>query len=133
VGVVATKGHDFARIAQRTPGDQTHITRFISHVQINGGIVEARDVAFSTTMNRIALKGKVDLPLKRIEEVTVAAVDKKGCSLISQSVSGDFKDPQWGEPDVVGTLMGAVINVLKIVVGENCRPFYTGSIPHPKK
>ena len=133
VGVVATKGSDFAQIANITPGDQTHITRFLSHLQINGGIVEARDVAFATTKNRIALKGKADLALMRIENVTAAAVDKKGCSLISQSVSGDFKEPQWGKVNVVGTLLGAVTNVLKLVTGDNCRPFYTGSVPHPIK
>jgi len=126
VGLIATKGGDFARIAQKTPGDQTVITNFLS-------LIEARDVAFSTLKSRIALTGQVDFPLRRIMGLTVAAVDKKGCILISQSVSGDFDDLQWGQMNVMGTLMGAVINVFKLVVGDNCQPFYTGSVPYPQK
>jgi AsmA protein len=133
LGVMATKGGDFARLTNMTEGDRTQIPRLLSHVQINGGIFETRDVAFTTTKNRIALKGKVDLPLKRIESLAAAAVDKQGCILISQSVSGDFKDPQWGKVDVVGTLLGAVVNILKLVAGDRCQPFYTGSVPHPER
>jgi uncharacterized protein involved in outer membrane biogenesis len=133
VGAVVSKGSDFAGLVVMDPAGQSKIKELISSWEIKNGKTLAKDVAFSTDENRIAVEGSVDIYNSFIDEITVAVVDKKGCSLITQSISGDFKNIQTGELNVVGTLLGSVINVLKIVTGDQCKPFYTGSINHPKK
>ena len=133
VGAVVSKGTDFAGLIIIDPSGQTKINQLISNWEMKNGKVFAKDVAFSTDENRIAVKGSIDIYNSFIDEITVSVVDEKGCSLISQSISGEFNNIQMGEINVVGTLLGAVINVFKIVTGDNCEPFYTGTISHPEK
>jgi len=66
-----------------------------------------------------------------MDSITLAVIDKKGRAIIDQTINGSFTDPEMGKINVVGTLLGAVINVFKSIAGNNCMPFYTGSIEHP--
>ncbi len=136
LGTLATKGYDIGGIYTSTRGGETRITRLVSDWTVSGGVAEARDVAFATRKNRIALKGKLDIPNGRFVGVTVASLDEKGCATLRQGISGPFKDPTL---DKVSTLQSAAAPLLglfaetkKLVTGGACEPFYTGTVPHPK-
>ncbi len=92
----------------------------------------ADDVAFTTDKSRIALTGGVDLYKSEILDFTLGVVDKKGCSLISQTISGSFSEPQLAQVNAASTILAPVTNVLKMIAGVDCKPFYTGSLVHPK-
>jgi len=132
-GAVITKGADFARINNINPEDTTFLTRLYSSWTLANEIITAEDVALTTRKSRLALTGGVNMGQEEFDTLTVAVVDDRGCSLMSQSVYGSFKDPQLGDINVVGTLFGAVINVFKLVAGNRCEPFYNGTVEHPKK
>ena len=100
---------------------------------IENQILSTRDVAFSTKKSRIAFDGSIDLKNLSIPGLMVAVVNARGCSLMDQSVSGTFAEPEFGKLNVVGTLFGAVINVFKVAAGNQCKPIYTGSVQHPVK
>jgi hypothetical protein len=132
-GPLVTKGYDFARIAQINTEDSTIIKTFYSSWNIGNELLQTEDVAFSTTKSRIAFDGSMDLANLTIPGITVYVLDARGCSLMDQTVSGSFADPELGDLNVVGTLFGAVINVFKLAAGNQCKPVYTGSVAHPAK
>ncbi len=136
LGTLATKGFDVGGVYTSTRGGETKITHLVSDWTISGGVAEARDVAFATRQNRIALKGKLDIAGGRFVGVTVASLDEKGCARLRQGISGPFKDPTL---DKVSTLQSAVAPLLglfeetkKLVTRGECQPFYTGTVAHPK-
>lgn len=136
LGTLATKGFDVGGVYTSTRGGETKITRLVSDWTIAGGVAEARDVAFATRKNRIALKGKLDIAGGRFVGVTVASLDEKGCVRLRQGISGPFRDPTL---DKVSTLQSAVAPILglfaetrKFVTRGECEPFYTGTVAHPK-
>jgi len=132
-GAVVTKGFDFARIAQINPEDSTIIRKLHSEWIIDNKILSTRDVAFATDKSRIAIDGSIDLSDNSIPGLMVAVVDARGCSLMDQTVSGTFAEPEFGKLNVVGTLFGAVVNVFKVAAGNQCKPIYTGLVQHPVK
>lgn len=133
LGPLVTKGADFARIAKINPEDSTIIQKFYSNWQIRNQVMTTRDVAFSTDKSRIAFNGSLDLNNLTIPGIDVYVLDRRGCSLMSQSVSGSFAEPELGDLNVVGTLFGAVINVFKLAAGNQCKPVYSGIVEHPAK
>jgi hypothetical protein len=58
-------------------------------------------------------------------------VDKNGCSLMKQTISGKTDNIQVGKLKVAKTLLGSVINLVNKVVGANCETVYDGEIAHP--
>ncbi len=136
LGSLATKGFEVGGIYTSTLGGETRIARLVSDWTVSGGVAEARDVAFATRKNRIALKGRLDIPNARFVGVTVAALDGKGCATLRQGISGPFKDPKL---DKVSTLQSAAAPILglfaetkKLLTRGECDPFYTGAVAHPK-
>jgi AsmA protein len=110
---------------------------------VNDGVAEAKDVAFATRKNRIAMKGKLDIVNERFVDITVALLDAKGCAKVRQKISGPFRNPK---VDKVSTLETAIEPILglfqqtkqlvqqtKQLVGRGeCRPFYAGSVAQPR-
>ncbi len=112
------------------------VRTLVSTWTVKNGVFEAKDVALATTGHRVALKGRIDLPGKRFDEITVALVNDKGCPLAGETIRGPFRLPrivlatfakpigpdgeipiaQWKEP----------------VPGEDCEVFYAGSVPPPE-
>ncbi len=136
LGTLATKGYEVGGIYTSTRGGETRITRLVSDWSISGGVAEARDVAFATRKNRIALKGKLDIANGRFAGVTVASLDEKGCVKLRQGINGPFRDPTL---DKVSTLQSAAAPLLglfaetkKFITRGECEPFYTGTVAHPK-
>jgi len=137
LGSAALTGYrygDLYRSATRE-GD-TRITRLVSDWTVRDGMADARDVAFSTGRNRIALKGKLDLVNGRFVDVTVAVLDAKGCAKVRQKISGPFGDPRMDKTSVLQSFAEPILGVFelarKLIDRRPCEPFYTGTVQHPK-
>jgi AsmA protein len=136
LGSAAVRGYrygDLYRSATRQ-GD-TRIARLVSDWTVRDGVANARDVAFSTGKNRIALKGKLDLVNGRFVDVTVALLDGKGCAKIRQKISGPFGDPRMDKTSVLESFVEPVLGLFerarKLIGQSSCEPFYTGAVQHP--
>jgi AsmA protein len=133
LGLVVTKGYNFARIFQGTEGTTT-IRTLVSEWQVEHGVAQAKDVAMATQKNRVALKGGLDFVSGRYDEVTMAVVDAKGCAKVQQKVHGPFMNPVVETPSVVGTLTGPtrkLVGQVKRLFGAKCDVFYAGSVAPP--
>lgn len=140
LGLLVSQGAKSSKAVLSTSGGQTAIPRTVLDAAFHNGVFYLDDVAFATTARRIAAKGRIDLPNRRLEEVTVAAVDRKGCPQVLQKVTGTFEKPKvdllpLGTRLLSGTVSGAVEKAASTVskVATDCQPFYTGRLAHPKK
>jgi AsmA protein len=136
LGSAALKGYRYGGLYRSaTREGETRIVRLVSDWTVRDGVADARDVAFSTAKNRIALKGKLDLVNGRFVDVTVAALDKKGCATIRQKISGPFGDPRMDKTSVLQSfaepILGLFEQARKLIGPASCEPFYTGTVPHP--
>jgi AsmA protein len=131
VGIAVTKGSDFARILVFNSGKKTKITKMVSNWNIKNGIFDINDAAFTTTKNRIALKGLIGFSDNSLD-LTIALLNKKGCSIFSQQVYGNLNAPTLGKVKVVGTVLAPVTNLVDDVTGKDCDVFYNGSVEHPQ-
>jgi AsmA protein len=99
-------------------------------------MAEAKVVAFATRKNRIALKGRLDIVNERFVDVTVAALDEKGCAKLRQRISGPFRDPQMDKvsalESAVSPMLGIIERAKQLMGRRECEPFYAGSVPHPR-
>jgi uncharacterized protein involved in outer membrane biogenesis len=134
VGLVATKGRDFARLLSAADG-QTEFREVSSTWTIRNGVAEAKDVAAATTKNRLAARGKVDFSASRFDDLTIMLLDRNGCAVMEQAVTGPFSDPEIAEPGVIETMLGPWIELLQRgleqFTGEECEVVYEGAIEHP--
>jgi uncharacterized protein involved in outer membrane biogenesis len=131
VGLAVTKGTDFASIFVLNSGKSTKINELVSNWTISKGVFEIQDAAFTTNTNRIALTGFIGFTNQNID-LTIALLDKSGCSIFSQQVYGNLDSPTMGKVNVVGTVLAPVTNLVDDVTGKDCVVFYTGSVEHPK-
>ncbi len=135
LGTVLTKGYDFAGVYKETRGGQGMIKKLVSEWRIKNGIAEAEDVALSTQRNRVAMKGGLDFVNSRFDDVTVAALDEKGCSKFSQKIHGPFRNPQIEKISTLKTIVGPAVKLFekaqKFVGWGKCKAFYKGSVKHP--
>ena len=134
LGLAVTKGFNFAAVFQ-DPGGSSQIRTLVSEWRIERGVAQARDVAMATKENRIALKGGLDFVDGRFKEVTVAMIDAQGCAVAQQKVRGPFGKPEVDKPDVLTSLAGPALNLLKqarSLFGGKCDVFYAGSVAPPR-
>jgi uncharacterized protein involved in outer membrane biogenesis len=137
LGPAGAKGYRYGETDRSTTRErETRITRLVSEWTVRDGVAEARDVAFSTGKNRIALKGKLDLVNGRFVDVTVAVLDGKGCAKLRQKISGPFADPRMDKTSMLQSaaapLLGIFEREAKRFLGSSaCEPFYTGVVQHP--
>ena len=86
--------------------------------------------------NRIALKGRINFVNERFDDVIIALIDAKGCVRVKQKIHGPFRKPVVEKPNVLLSLAGPVLNLLKqagnLFTDGTCEVFYTGSVPAPK-
>jgi len=117
-------------------GGESPVTMLVSEWTVRAGVAEAGDVAFATRKNRVALKGKLDIGNERFMDVTVAALDEKGCAKIRQTISGPFSAPQLDKVSalqtVAATILGLFEQTRNLLDRGACTPFYTGSVAQPK-
>ena len=138
LGSAVVKGYRYGEVYRSTAGEgESRITRLVSDWTVRNGVAEARDVAFSTEKNRIALKGKLDLVNGQFVDVTVAALDGKGCAKLRQKISGPFADPRMDRMSMLQSVAAPILGILerearRFLGSQACEPFYTGTVPHPK-
>lgn len=134
VGLLVTKGYDFAKLAQGN-GGTSEIRTLVSDWKVEHGVAHAQDVAMATSANRIALQGGLDFVDERFDAVTVALIDMKGCAIVKQAIRGSFREPVVEKPNAIEALAGPALRLLKkgsdAVLGRQCEPFYTGAVAAP--
>lgn len=135
LGLALTKGFNFASTFQGSGGSSS-ISRLLSVWKVKRGVAQAKDVAMVTKQNRIALKGRIDFINERFDDVTIALIDARGCAKVKQKISGPFRNPLVERPNILMSLAGPVLNMLKqareLFTGGKCETFYAGSVPAPK-
>lgn len=135
VGVLVTKGYNFASIFQGS-GGQSRIHKLVSDWKVEHGVARAQDVAMATDKNRIALQGKLDFVNERFDDVTVALIDAQGCAEVKQTIHGSFQKPVVEKPSILRSLTGPARELLNkgrdLFSGGECDVFYTGSVASPK-
>jgi AsmA protein len=93
-------------------------------------------VALATTKNLIALHGGLDFVNRRFADVTVAAIDAKGCARVQQVIRGSFGKPVVEKPRVLTSLAGPVLKLYRQTRGlfpaGPCEVFYSGSVAAPR-
>lgn len=137
--LLATKGSDFVRLLDGAEDKQTRVVHLVSDWSIEEGTARTRDVALSTTRNRVAAQASLDLPSRRINRAAVAVVDRQGCPVVTQEVHGSFDAPQIEEPNLMEELLGAPLGLLQRGLdaisrdSESCEVFYSGSVAAPSE
>lgn len=135
LGLVVTKGHDFASIFQGS-GGRSEIRTLVSDWKVERGVAQAQDVAMATNEHRIALQGELDFVHQQFDNVTVALIDAEGCAKVRQSIQGGFRNPVVEQPSVLKTLAGPVRKLFQmgrdLFPGGECEVFYNGSVAPPK-
>jgi uncharacterized protein involved in outer membrane biogenesis len=136
-GPVLTKSYNFTSLYEESQGGKGTIRKIVSDWEVNNGIAEARDVALSSKKQRIAMKGGLNFINERFVDITIAALDKRGCAVYSEKVHGSFRDPRIEKENIFKSIAGSVMNPLKdgwkFLQGEACAPFYSGSVLHPEE
>ena len=135
IGLAVTKGYDFAGIFQGS-GGSSRIGKLFSDWKVERGIAQALDVAMATRQNRVALKGRINFVDERFDDVTIALINARGCARVQQKIHGPFRKPVVEKPNVLISLAGPVLNLLRqageLLGAEKCEAFYTGSVPAPR-
>lgn len=135
IGLVVTKGYNFASIFQGSEG-RSEIRTLVSDWKVERGVAQAQDVAMATNENRVALQGGLDFVNKRFDDVTVALIDVRGCAKVRQKIRGTFQNPMVEKPSVLKSLTGPVRKLFKqaksLFPGGECEVFYAGSVASPK-
>jgi hypothetical protein len=136
LGTAALRGYRYGDVYYQTQGGRGTITQFVSHWKIKSGVADARDCAFATHHNRVALKGKLNLISEQYDNVTVALLDSKGCAKFKQSISGPFGAPRIGTLSTIESLAGPILNLFnqtkRFVQAGKCEVFYSGSVQQPR-
>jgi uncharacterized protein involved in outer membrane biogenesis len=136
LGPVLTKSYNFASLYEESQGGKGTIRKLVSVWKVKNGIAEARDVALATTKQRIAMKGELNFVNERFVDVTVAALDKRGCIVYSEKVHGPFHNPQIEKESIFKSIAGSVLNpvedALRFIQGKECTVFYSGSLAQPE-
>jgi uncharacterized protein involved in outer membrane biogenesis len=135
-GPLLTKGYHFARLYEESQGGSGIVRKLVSVWKVKNGIAEARDVALASKKQRIAMKGGLNFIDERFVDVTVAALDKRGCAVYSEKVHGPFRKPQIDKESIFKSIAGSVLNPLtdawKFIQGKECAVFYSGSVAQPE-
>jgi uncharacterized protein involved in outer membrane biogenesis len=136
-GPVLTKSYNFTRLYEESQGGKGIIRKILSIWEVKNGIAQARDVALTSKKQRIAMQGGLNFISERFVDVTIAALDKRGCAVYSEKVHGPFRNPQIEKENIFKSIAGSVMNPFKdgwkFLQGEGCTVFYTGSVVHPQE
>ena len=135
-GPVLTKSYNFTSLYEESQGGNGIIRKLVSVWKVKNGIAEAFDVALASKKQRIAMKGGLNFINERFVDVTIAALDKRGCIVYSEKVHGSFHKPQIEKESIFTSISGSVSNPLedawKFIQGKECTVFYSGSVSQPE-
>ncbi|MBU3949559.1 MAG: AsmA family protein [Proteobacteria bacterium] len=136
-GPLLTKSYHFASLYEESQGGKGIIRKLVLVWNVKNGIAEAQDVALASTKQRIAMKGGLNFINERFDDVTIAVLDKQGCTVFSEKVHGPFRKPQIEKENIFKSISGPLLNPLedawKFIQGEECTVFYSGSVRHPSR
>jgi hypothetical protein len=134
IGLVATKGHDYARLLRAGEGT-TEVGVLVSEWSVREGRAHADDVAAATRKNRIAVLGGLDYAARSFDGLRIVLLDKHGCAVLEQAVSGPFSDPQVEEPGAIETFLGPLFELVEKGIGQlagkECEVIYDGAVSAP--
>jgi uncharacterized protein involved in outer membrane biogenesis len=135
-GPVLTKSYNLTRLYEELQGGKGIIRKLVSDWKVKNGIAEARDVALASKKQRVAMKGGLNLINERFVDVTIAALDKRGCAVYSEKVRGPFRNPQIEKESIFKSITGSLSNPIedawKFIQGKKCTVFYSGSVAQPE-
>lgn len=131
VGIAVTKGSDIASIFVFNSGERTTVNKLVSNWDINSGLFTIEDAAFTTNKNRIATIGIIDFARDTLD-LTIALINKNGCSIFSQRAYGKLDEPELERVKVIKSILSPVTNLVNNVTGKDCDVFYRGIVKHPK-
>ncbi|HEY9115961.1 MAG TPA: AsmA family protein [Bacteroidales bacterium] len=132
VGIAITKGSEYTSLLINRSDAVSKIDECISDWTIQNGILTAKDVAFTTEKNRIAAEGMLNLTSDSLN-VTIAVLNKKGCSVMSQKLHGKIEHPKISTMKVAQSFIQPVINLVDVHAMFFCTPFYTGTLAQPER
>jgi hypothetical protein len=130
----ATKGLEIANVVRELskPGTKpSKIKRIHTSWRLSNGIASAEDVALQTQRYLLALKGRVNLVKKTFEGVEIGVINRRGCAVVTQKISGPVSSPSLGKTNYLLTLTRPMLDALtksaKGLLDSNCEtPFYKG-------
>lgn len=130
-GLVSVGTRAAITAAGATPGGSTEFSRIHSLWQIEDGSATAMDVAAKTRDNRIAMTGAINMVEKRFDDVRIAVIDRKGCAMVEQHITGPFKAMNPDYVEASGDFMaGSIKEVLDFgnQIVDECPVFYRGQV-----
>lgn len=137
VGALVSKGVDVAGMvwaAHRE--DRMVIEELVFHWSLKDGVARAEDVAFRTKENRLAFQGAIDLSRGRYDGLTLGLLNEQGCAELTEEIRGPLTHPTVKKVSMLRTLAESLVGVLRkgweIIEFKDCRPFYEGTVAHPK-
>jgi len=136
------KGFNFGNLVASATGafkgGNTLLKEINTKIDIGYSEIKLTDVAMSSAINRVAMKGSVNIVDEKFMNLGVAILDAKGCPSFEQKTSGSFSKPSM---KVEGTAITALNNVMLSFStkpkatskhsDENCTVFYDGVIRQP--
>ena len=131
LGLLISKGADVSSLLINKKHDSTEIIQLVSEWNIEKGIMELSDVAFSTPKNRIAAKGKYSFPTDSIA-IVIAVVDKKGKIELQQTITGTTKHPKLSVFKPLNAILKPVSNLFNDVLFIKGETFYNGKVLPPQ-
>jgi len=129
-GILVTKGSDYASLIVLDHGESCEVVEISSDWEVENGLVKLADVAFTTNENRMAAKGLISL-LNDSLNIEIGLLNEKGCSVYSQGISGNIKEPHMGRVKLVKSLLAPVTNLVNKVGEVECDVFYDGKVKQP--
>ena len=135
-------GNLLAGAVGMSKGESSTLKEANVKVDIGYSEIQLSDVAFSTTTNRIALKGILNIVDEKFIDFKTALLDSKGCATFQQKMSGSFAKPSVKVDDATITALSNVVLSFSTKSkaaapsapkqqDENCTIFYEGVVKHP--
>jgi uncharacterized protein involved in outer membrane biogenesis len=135
-GPILTNAVDMGDTVLAVDGGRSDITRLVSRWEIRKGVARAKDCAFRTRRNRVAVKGAIDTGRREMKKLTIAVLNGKGCSKFGQTFNGPLQENKMEVTSfTLDTLTRPVVSLFKkgadLLFDSECEPFYTGEVAHP--
>lgn len=134
LGLVVTKGRDFARLL-RPDGGSTEFREVVSEWTVHEGVANATDVAAATAKNRIAVRGRIDFSARRFDGLSILLLDRRGCAVMDQAIRGTFDAPEIEQPNAVEAIAGPLIDLIQKGIDQftddECEVVYDGAVGAP--
>lgn len=133
LGILVAKGADLGNAGVRgIIKGETLIEEVNFDLAIDDNMISLDDVAVRTKEYRIAAKGEINLNEKKYQNLVLATVDERGCSIFRQKISGKLSSPEIG---ALGSFVNEVFSPITDIINKglslvtsNCDVFYDGKV-----